>query len=288
MPDTAPDEVAVHVQLASTPSIRAATPLPIIDGVDPSPIVAGSPATDVSAYYAPIQAREGDALLHELHELSTRRHRPQSYEGARSMMFRVVEDLDRDDVVVDVYSGRRIPNVDGLQAATRAGLTTEHVWPQSHGATEAARSDMHHLRPALVAYNSHRSNLPYGEVATPEWSTPIVDGVGGRSQVGLDETGTKVFSARPSIRGDLARDQLYVFTRYGADRPDGWRTGNFRHSLPTLLRWHEEDPVDAAERARNDAIAHLQGNRNPFVDHPEWVDRIDFAKRLDSRSDKPV
>ena len=41
--------------------------------------------------------------------------------------------------------------------------------------------------------------------------------------------------------------------------------------LATLLRWHDEDPVDDAERRRNEAVSAFQTNRNPFIDHPEWV-----------------
>ena len=41
-----------------------------------------------------------------------------------------------------------------------------------------------------------------------------------------------------------------------------------------LLVWHEEDLVDDAERWRNDVIFAWQGNRNPFVDHLEWLQSI--------------
>jgi hypothetical protein len=50
--------------------------------------------------------------------------------------------------------------------------------------------------------------------------------------------------------------------------------------LSTLLKWHEQDPVDAAEQLRNDLVYSLyQTNRNPFIDLPEWVSRA-FAPRL--------
>jgi endonuclease I len=40
----------------------------------------------------------------------------------------------------------------------------------------------------------------------------------------------------------------------------------------TLVDWHQNHPVDEAERLRNDLIfQNYQGNRNPFIDHPEWV-----------------
>jgi endonuclease I len=238
----------------------------------------------ISEYYAPTQGATGAELLQQLHRLSAQGHEPRTYEGARRKLFSVVEDLPGTDVVRDLYTGQAIEGVTGLAAATRAGLTTEHVWPQSEGATEAARSDLHHLRPALTQLNSHRSNLPFGEAVETVWESPPVEGIAERSRVGPDASGTKVFTPRASIRGDLARDQLYVFTRYHAGDADGvpagFSTSNFRHSLPTLLQWHRDDPVDGAERARHEAIVHLQGNRNPFIDQPDLVDRIGLESIL--------
>ena len=110
-----------------------------------------------------------------------------------------------------------------------------------------------------------------------------VDVLSTRVRVWTDKDGTKVFSPRASMRGDLARDQFYFYTRYRRDQPDDYSLDNFRVSLPTLLRWNKEDPVDDAERARNEAIFEEQGNRNPYVDHPAYVDRIDFEQVLKER-----
>ncbi len=38
-----------------------------------------------------------------------------------------------------------------------------------------------------------------------------------------------------------------------------------------LLQWHDNDPVSVKEEERNDAVYALQANRNPFIDHPEYV-----------------
>lgn len=272
-------DLSIHAAAATAPAIAGAR-MDVRAGEAAAPKEPPRAPKDVDAYYAPAQGKEGVALLRALHGLSETYHRVRTYENARSMMFRVVEDLDDDDVVTDLYSGQAVKGVTGLTTATKKGLTTEHVWPQSEGAKEAARSDMHHLRPAFQSLNSHRSNLPYGEVKNPTWANEPVKGVNELSMVGTDESGAKVFAPRASMRGDLARDQFYFFTRYHGDRPEGYSTGNFRHSLATLLKWHADDPVDDAERARNEAIFRLQGNRNPYVDRPGYVDRIGFSDRI--------
>jgi hypothetical protein len=42
--------------------------------------------------------------------------------------------------------------------------------------------------------------------------------------------------------------------------------------LDTLVQWSLDDPPDSDERRRNQQVWCKQENRNPFVDHPEWVD----------------
>lgn len=253
-----------------------------VSGVGARPVAPDQPRApkDVREYYAPAQGKAGVALLRSLHEVSEAFHRERSYENARSMMFKVIEDLDDDDVVTDLYSGAKVAGVTGLRTATAKGLTTEHVWPQSEGATEEARSDLHHLRPAFQSLNTHRSNLPYGMVTNADWASEPVKGVDEISLVGTDAAGVKVFTPRASMRGDLARDQFYFFTRYHGDRPKAFSLDNFRVSLPILLEWHAEDPVDDGERARNEAIFRLQGNRNPYVDHPGFVEKVGFSEAL--------
>src|SRR5262245_46696637 len=98
------------------------------------------------------------------------------------------------------------------------------------------------------------------------------------------------------MKGDIARAMFYMDVRYAGEsssEPDLLLTDNvgsitngspFMGWLSALLRWHGLDPVDASERNRNDLIyERYQRNRNPFIDHPEWVDAI-FLPRLAIRT----
>ena len=51
-------------------------------------------------------------------------------------------------------------------------------------------------------------------------------------------------------------------------------TAPYHGKLSVLLQWHKQDPVDEYEKQRNEKIYEIQGNRNPFIDHPEWVEKI--------------
>jgi len=59
-------------------------------------------------------------------------------------------------------------------------------------------------------------------------------------------------------------------------------TGAFYGKLSTLLQWHYDDPPDSWERRRNDRIQERQGNRNPFIDHPEYVTKLWVPHAVDA------
>ena len=69
-----------------------------------------------------------------------------------------------------------------------------------------------------------------------------------------------------NIKGDIARAYLYMSYQYKIDLQEGREN--------KLRKWHFEDPPDDWEENRNDRIEAIQGNRNPFIDHPEWVERV--------------
>lgn len=218
------------------------------------------------SYYDPAQGLSGRDLLMTLNRVVAR-HNDLGYDVARDVMFATVDDLDNDDVVRCIYLGRALENVTNRMDAYRNGdgLNAEHTWPQSKGAEGVARADLHHLFPADVRTNGLRGALPFGEVTEVEWSN-------GGSRMGTNAQGVRVFQPRPEQRGNTARALLYFYTVYGATA--ALDVTNFELEEDVIKRWHTEDPVNAEEQARNAMVFNAQGNRNPYVDHPEFVSRV--------------
>ena len=142
----------------------------------------------------------------------------------------------------------------------------EHVVCQSwFDEDEPMRGDIHHLFACESGCNSFRGNFPY--VDFPDTQEIVRDACGRREDDGFEPGGGK---------GPVARATLYFLLRYPGLIGDGERELT-PDRLTMVLAWHEEDPVSDYERHRNYAIAELQGNRNPMIDHPDWASRIDFA-----------
>jgi endonuclease I len=136
------------------------------------------------------------------------------------------------------------------------------------------RSDLHQVYPTDGYVNSIRGDYPYGPVAEPTYTA---QNGSLRGYSALCDYPWRVFEPIDAYKGDLARAQLYMSVRYrgedagwaGSEAVDGAALEPWYAT--TLLAWHLMDPVDSKETARNDAVQDLQGNRNPFVDHPEYA-----------------
>ncbi len=174
----------------------------------------------------------------------------------------------------------------------------EHTWAKSHGnfgETAPAGTDLHHLRASDQNNNLGHSNYDFGVVNT--LTSSINDERGNPSgKVGYDATYTydKVYEPRNEDKGDVARMIFYMATRYinyaSVGEPmlriiEGLSTSTTVTSsstvygemgiLSTLLAWNDSDPVSNYEIHRNNLIYNnFQGNRNPYIDHPEWVDMV--------------
>lgn len=168
----------------------------------------------------------------------------------------------------------------------------EHSVPSSwFSKASPMYSDVVHVIPADGYVNNRRSNYPFGEVGTATYQSN-----NGYSKLGSCRTagysGT-VFEPNDAVKGDIARIYFYMVTCY-EDRISGW-TGNAvasqvldgqkypglqQWTLDMMMRWAQLDPIDEVERARNEAVQEVQGNRNPFVDYPGleayiWGDKTD-------------
>ncbi|HPH27989.1 MAG TPA: endonuclease [Pseudomonadota bacterium] len=196
-----------------------------------------------------------------------------SYAAARDSMFLMYSDPANNNSVECFYTGRKAPQVTDRASANMNMFNTEHTWPQSLGAAGIAQSDMHHLFPTDNTANGKRANYPFGEVRTASWTGPDPDGHG-PSKLGTRMDGKTVFEPRDPVKGNIARALLYFYTRYSPEPQSGYSIVNFTVEEETLHKWHMQDPPDAAERAHNEGVYKLQRNRNPYIDHPEYVERI--------------
>ncbi len=185
-----------------------------------------------------------------------------------------------------IYSGQT-QNYTGTFAWTPSTIfSREHTWcvswmPSGGGTALNEYADQHHLFPVNQNNaNAVRSNHPLGEVVTPI-STYL------QGTYGLDAAGNTVYEPREIHKGDAARSLLYMSLRYNGVSGFNWTFNNLNtvilpglsedpQDLATLLTWHATDAPDSYEIARNDYIQSKQQNRNPFIDHPDWVSYINF------------
>ena len=165
------------------------------------------------------------------------------------------------------------------------GWNREHVWPQSKGkdSTSGGGADLHHVRPACASVNSSRGNKAYGNVTGGNKtysSSKFGASLGGYSSSSYfypkHDGNPNVTGDEIDIRGDVARICLYVYVRWGSDwgatKSDftSSASGVFQ-SIDVLLEWCALDPVDTWELGRNEVVEDIQGNRNVFIDYPEYA-----------------
>ena len=156
----------------------------------------------------------------------------------------------------------------------------EHVWPQSlsndcWGTTHGGGSDLLHIRPTYQSTNSTRGNDLYGDVADGE--TKVFN------HMTYGKSGGGYFEPIDAVKGDVARIIMYTWVAYKnhySNLPD---VTNVFKDYNTLLRWHTLDKPDILEGNRNNYCEKIsiQGNRNPFVDHPELAWKI-FGEKVSS------
>ncbi len=159
----------------------------------------------------------------------------------------------------------------------------EHSFPKSwFNNLSPMYTDLFHIYPVDQYVNGRRNDNPYGTVAAASWTSLNGSKVGPCSTPGYSGT---VFEPLDEYKGDLARTYFYMATRYeniiatwknynpnGAAVLDSTAYPAYQSwFLNMLIQWHSQDPVSAKEIARNDSVYQIQNNRNPYIDHPEYV-----------------
>jgi len=196
----------------------------------------------------------------------------------------ILKETDRDpdnpDNVILIYTGRSVNAAQEYNSGK--GWSREHVWAKSRGdfgTNPPAGTDVNNLRPADISVNSARSNRWYDSCSVMVYDNGVA--------TGSFKSDTRwVWQPRKEVIGDVARMIFYMATRYEGENgePDlqiiNYLPADKRTKAPlfailkTLMRWNTQDPVDAYELRRNNVVYSYQHNRNPFIDHPEYVQLI--------------
>jgi len=183
-------------------------------------------------------------LYRELKELMTSNHSYKTSYDATKNLYQYTDCQNGGGKISSFYSGNAIGPAWG-----QGGWNREHTWPNSKGLGGQDETDIMMLRPTSTSENSSRGNTAYGK--SESYYDPN------------EESGD-----RYNLHGDVARIMLYTYVRWG-NTSKMWGQSGVMESVPVLLEWMEEDPVDTWELGRNDAVEAITGTRNVFVDYPE-------------------
>lgn len=225
-----------------------------------------------AGYYDDAIGKTGEELKTALNEIISTNDQL-NYDQVWDALQVTDQDPNNSENVVLHYSGRsQAKDSNGGDADQ---WNREHVWAKSHGdfGTEVGPgTDIHHLRPTDVSVNSERGNKDFDMGGSEVEEAPG------------NFTDDDSWEPRNAVKGDVARMIFYMAVRYDGD--DGFADlelndkvengeAPFMGRQSVLMQWHNEDPPDEFEQRRNQVIFdQFQHNRNPFIDHPEWVKEI--------------
>ncbi len=228
-------------------------------------------------YYRKLNGILDKNFKYNLHELISSTHTTKlSYNGVWNGLEKADADPNNNGKVICIYTGVSLGTKDNGSNAD--GLwNREHLWPKSYGFSNSrnpAHNDIHHLHASEKKINSTRGNKFFGEVSN------------GSSDNYGNKWNSTLFEPRDEVKGDIARSLFYMVVRYENEKCNcsldlelvAKNSASTREkvmgNLLTLLKWHYNDPVSSNEIRRNEAVYNVQGNRNPFIDHPEFVSYI--------------
>ncbi len=246
-----------------------------------------------AGYYNSANGLSGAALKTALSSIITSGHQDKGYNGLWTgyKTTDIDKNYENDGSIMDIYSERPSgtdpykytpgTNQCGTYSTEGNCYNREHIVPQSLFSEAAPMvSDIHFIRATDGKVNGMRSNYPFGKVGLATFTSLNGSKLGSSSSSGYSGT---VFEPIDEFKGDVARMIFYFVTRYQS-KLSTFSSGNMLGSstfpglqtweLNVLLAWHAQDPVSQAEINRNNASYTYQGNRNPFIDNPNYVNQI--------------
>lgn len=245
---------------------------------------------EVIEYYSNVVNLTGQELKDALNDLISN-HTEFPYSSSSTDTWDILNEADEDpnnsDNIIAFYTGQSIPK--NCQVGSKAsncinGWNREHVWSKSRGdfgTSKGAGTDTHNLQAEEESMNNTKANRFFADCNDGD-DTNVVD-----KGFGNFTCNSNHFEPRDEVKGDVARIIFYMTIRYegengevdlemllGAD--DNSKSPEYG-DLNDLLRWHLADPVSETEMNRNEVIFKYQNNRNPFIDYPEFVNKIFIA-----------
>lgn len=244
-------------------------------------------------YYNGTAGLTGAALKTKLKDIISNGHNPGSYNGLWTAYQTTDRDYyyENDGSILDIYSENPtaadpynytiVSNQCGNYNSESDCYNREHIIPQSlFNEASPMVSDVHFIRATDGYVNNIRGTLPFGKVGTANYTSD--NGSKRGNSVSAGYTGT-VFEPIDEFKGDVARMIFYFVTRYETQL-SGFSSGNMlgntafpglqQWELEQLLAWNNLDPVSPAEVGRNNASYTYQGNRNPYIDNPNFVNLV--------------
>ena len=255
---------------------------------------ASATTSDYGSYYSGITGKQGMTLKDQLTDLIDG-HTVVSYDGLYDL-YHTSDNRPEDNTVFDMYGDFHYNHGKTCGSYKNEGdcFNREHSVPKSwFNEKSPMYSDAHHLYPTDGKVNGMRSNFAYGEVSSASYTYSFKNqtvGITGTNKKGTSKRSSlyngTVFEPADCYKGDFARTYFYFATRYKSimGSMSGNGTAHFtasttycnltQYSKELFLDWHRADPVSKKEIVRNNAIYARQRNRNPFIDHPEYVEAI--------------
>ena len=219
-------------------------------------------------YYNQTENKTEDALKAALKSTISAGYVSLGYNTARDKMFMEFDNQKTNgqgasiNTLECVYTGRKATGYTSrTDAQNNNSFNTEHTFPQGFFSSgEPMVSDLFHLFPTDANANNSRGNYPFGVATTPYKN----DATNFPSHLGSNN----LYEPRDAHKGKVARAMMYFVLRYSD------YANHFAPQESILRSWHTQFPPNSIEQKRNDDISTVQKNRNPFIDYPQFNERI--------------